>query len=131
MPRRRKRQATSLMFKATELAIAVPQVVRHRVTRMALARTLPTARDQREFRQMGLGKMAAFTESWNAMATQALRYNYVLVASFWRSWSTGKPTQFNGSQVHNAALAVLGKGIGPVHRRAVANAKRLARTRLR
>jgi hypothetical protein len=33
--------------------------------------------------------------------------------------------------LHDAALAVLGKGLAPVHRRAVANAKRLARTRLR
>ena len=131
MPRRRKRQATSLMIKATELAFAVPQVVAHRVTRMALAGTSPTAHDQREFRQMGAEKMAAFTESWNAMATHAFRANYVLAASFWRSWLTGKPPPFSGSQVHNAALGVLGKGIGPVHRRAVANAKRLARTRLR
>jgi hypothetical protein len=131
MPSRRKRQSTSLMIKATELAFAVPQVVVHRVTRMALGGTSPTARDQREFRQMGAEKMAAFAESWNAMATQAFRSNYVFATSFWRSWLTGKPSEIRGSQVHNAALGVLAKGIGPVHRRAVANAKRLARTRLR
>jgi hypothetical protein len=131
MPRRHKRQSTSLIVKATELAIAVPQVVAHRVTRMALAGTSPTARDQREFRQMGVEKMSAFAESWNAMATQALRANYVLATSFWQSWLSGKPTHFSGAQLHNAALGVLGKGIEPIHRRAVANAKRLARTRLR
>lgn len=131
MPPRRKRQSTTLMIKATELAFAVPQVVAHRVTRMALAGPSPTARDQREFRQMGAEKMAAFTESWNAMATQAFRANYVLATSFWRSWLTGRPVQLNSSHMHDAALGVLGKGIGPVHRRAVANAKRLARTRLR
>jgi hypothetical protein len=131
MPLRRKRHATSLMIKTTELAFAVPQVVAHRVTRMVLAGTSPTARDQREFRQMGAEKMAAFTEAWNAMATEALRANYLLATSFWRSWFFGKPAQIGGSQMHDAALGVLGKGIGPVHRRAVANAKRLARTRLR
>jgi hypothetical protein len=131
MPPRHKRQSASLIFKVTELAFAVPQVVAHRVTRMALAGTSPTARDQREFQQMGAEKMAAFTESWNAMATQAFRANYVLATSFWRSWLSGKPPQVSGSQLHNAALGVLGKGLGPVHRRAVANAKRLARTRLR
>jgi len=131
MPARHKRQSTSLIVKATELAVAVPQVVAHRVTRMALAGAPPTARDQREFRQMGTEKMAAFTESWNAMATQAFRANYVLATSFWRSWLSGRPSPFSGSQLHSAALGVLGKGLGPVHRRAVANAKRLARTRLR
>ena len=131
MPLRHKRQSTSVIVKATELAHAVPQVVAHRVTRMALAGTSPTTRDQREFRQMGAEKMAAFTESWNAMATQAFLANYLLATSFWRSWLAGKPSQFSGSLLHNAALGVLGKGLGPVHRRAVANAKRLARTRLR
>jgi hypothetical protein len=75
--------------------------------------------------------MMAFAESWNAMATQAFRTNSALATSIWRSWLTGKPSQISGSQMHNAALGVLGKGIGPVHRRAVANAKRLGRTRLR
>jgi hypothetical protein len=131
MPSRRRRKSSSLIVKATELAFAVPQVVAHRVTRMALAGTSPTARDQREFRQMGAEKVAAFTESWNAMATQAFRANYVLATSLWRSWLTGKPSQIRGSQLRNAAVGVLGKGISPVHRRAVANAKRLARTRFR
>ena len=131
MSSRRRRKSRSLNVKATELALAVPQVVAHRVTRMALAGTSPTARDQREFRQMGAEKMAAFTESWNAMATQAFRANYLLATSFWRSWLAGRPSQSSGSQLHNAALGVLGKGLGPVHRRAVANAKRLARIRLR
>jgi len=131
MSRRRKRQATSLMIKAAELAYAVPQVVAHRVTRMVLAGTSPTTRDQREFQQMGTEKMAAFAESWNAMAAQAVRANYMLATSFWQSWLAGKPTQISRSQMHNAVLGVLGKGIGPVHRRAVANAKRLGRTKLR
>lgn len=35
------------------------------------------------------------------------------------------------AQLQGAALAMLGKGIAPMHRKAVANAKRLARTKLR
>jgi hypothetical protein len=65
------------------------------------------------------------------MAAQAFRSNCVLGASFWRSWLSGKPTPVTGSQLHSAACDVLGKGLGPVHRRAVTNAKRLAKTRLR
>jgi hypothetical protein len=119
------------MVKAAELAFAAPQVVAHRVARMALAGISPTARDQREFRQMGSEKIVAFTESWHAMATQAFSANCILATAIWRSWMTGKPIQLSGSHIQNAALGVLGKGIGPVHRRAVANAKRLARTRIR
>ena len=127
----RNRKSKALMIKAAELAFAVPQVMAHRLTRMTLAGISPTARDQREFRQMGTEKMAAFAESWNAMAAQALLANYAVTASFWRSWLIGKPTPLTSSQLHNAALGVLGKGITPVRRRAVANAKRLARTRIR
>ena len=130
MPRRQKRKSSSLIMKSAELAFAVPQVVAHRVTRMALAGAPPTARDQREFRLMTSEKMTAFAESWNAMVIQASRANYALATSFWRSWMTGRPSEFRGSQLQNAAFGVLGKGIGPIHRRAVANAKRLARTSL-
>jgi hypothetical protein len=63
---------------------------------------------------MGAENVAAFTESWNAMATQAFRVNHAVASSFWQSWLTGKPSQFGVSQLHNAALGVLGKGIGPV-----------------
>jgi hypothetical protein len=35
------------------------------------------------------------------------------------------------AQLQHATLGILGKGLGPVHRKAVANAKRLARTKLR
>ncbi len=84
---------------------------------------------------MGVEKVAAFSESWNAMTIQAMRANYEVVASFWRSWWMvwlgGKASPLGPSQLRNAAYGVLNKGIGPVHRRAVANAKRLARTRLR
>jgi hypothetical protein len=131
MPSRHKRRSTPFIVKAAELAFAVPPVVAHRITRMALAGASPTARDRREFRNMSAEKVAAFTESWNAMAAQAFLSNYVLAASFWRSCLGGKPSPVTGSQMHDAACEVLTKGIGPVHRRAVANAKRLAKTRLR
>jgi hypothetical protein len=131
MPFYRKRKSRAFTVKAAELAVATPQVVAYRIARMALAGTSPTARDRREFRQMGVEKMAAFAESWNAMAIQTVRANYVLAASFGWAWLAGKRCPSTGSQLHNATLGVLDKGIGPIHRRAVANAKRLARTALR
>jgi hypothetical protein len=43
-----KRRSSDLLARqATELAMAVPQVMAHRLTRMALAGATPSARDRR------------------------------------------------------------------------------------
>lgn len=132
MPSRRMRKTTTLFAKAAELAFAVPQVVAHRVTRMAIASPDLSDRDRKEFQRMSAEKTAAFTESWNAMNRQAIRANHALAMSFFRSfWKGGPSANAVAAQMHSAALGVLGKGIAPVHRKAVANAKRLARTKLR
>ena len=120
------------MTEAAQLAFAVPQVVAHRVARMALASPVLSVRDRKEFQRMGTEKTAAFMESWNAMAVQALRANQALTMSFARSfWSSSLTAGAVATQLQSAALGVLGKGMAPVRRRAVANSKRLARTRLR
>ena len=136
MVTRKVRGTRSLATKAAELAWAVPQVVAHRVSRMALSGPKLSLRDRKEFERMVAEKNAAFGESWNAMATQAAVEHQQLAASFFRSLlavAKGKPPSAAGSaaQLHKAALGVLGKGFAPVHRKAVANAKRLARTKLR
>ena len=84
---------------------------------------------------MGAEKSMAFAESGNAMTVRTFRAYYELSVSFWRSywryWLSGKPSTFTSSQMRNAAFGILDKGISPVHRRAIANAKRLTRTGLR
>ena len=116
--------------------MAVPQVVAHRLTRMAMAGSTLSARDRKEFDLMLAEKNAAFTQAWQAMAMQSMRANQALAASLFSSaWSSalrGKmPTLSAAAQLQNAALGILNKGLAPVHRKAVANAKRLARTNLR
>ena len=133
---RRNRAAQSLATRAAELALAVPQVVAHRVTRMALSGPKLSPRDRKEFERIVAEKNSAFAESWNAMAAQAAVANQALAASFFRSFLTvsrGKrpPVAASAEEFHKAALGVLGKGFAPVHRKAMANAKRLARTKLR
>ena len=133
---RRSRASQSLATKAAELAFAVPQVVVYRVIRMALSSPKLSPRDRKGFERMVVEKNAAFSESWKATAAQAALANQALTASFYRSFFSvaggKKPTAIaTASQLHKAALGVLGKGLAPVHRKAVANAKRLARTRLR
>ncbi len=81
-------------------------------------------------------KGTAFQDAYKAMFEQSLRANQALVSSFlqsvWAPSAKGRPSAAKtASQLHGAALGVLGKGLGPVHRKAVANAKRLAKTRLR
>ncbi len=136
MPSRSTRKTKSIAIKAVELAVAVPQVVAHRVTRMAIAGQALSERDRREFEVMVAEKKTAFAEAWQAMAKQSLRSNQTLAASLLRSiWSPsprGKPTAGKvAAQLQSAALSVFGKGLAPVHRKATANAKRLARTKLR
>ncbi len=133
---RRSRAARSLALKAAELAQAVPQVVAHRVSRMALSGPTLSPRDRKEFERMFAEKNAAFGESWNAMAAQAALANQALAASFFKTFLAAargrKPSLPSATaQLHRAALGVLAKGFAPVHRKAVANAKRLRRTKLR
>jgi hypothetical protein len=137
MTTRRARPSRSLSAKTAELALAVPQVVAHRLLRMAHAGPNLSPRDRKEFARMIAEKNSAFGESWNAMALQTLQSHRAFATSLaLAAWTPpamrGRPAaQALATQLHLAALAVLGKGLAPVHRRAVANAKRLARTRLR
>lgn len=132
---RRRSTSKHMATQAAELAVAVPQVVAHRMLRMALAGGTPSARDRREFRLMGAEKMAAFQESWTAMWLEALRaqqqFSLSLLQPLWFPWAVAWPSRhLSAARLQRAALGVLGKGVAPVHRRAVANAKRLGRTRL-
>src|SRR4029078_9027399 len=67
-----RRSSLSLSAKTAELAFAVPQVVAHRLLRMAHAGPHLSARARKEFARMIAEKHSAFGESWNAMAVQSL-----------------------------------------------------------
>ena len=131
MPAAARRSAPAVMTQATEMALAVPQVVSHRMARMALAGPLPNASDRAEFHRMGAEKVEALQESWQAMAARAMQVQQTMAISLARSlWA---PPSFQGSgslqdmatQWHHSAWSVLHEGIAPLHRRAVANARRL------
>ena len=133
MATRRPRKTPPVARQAAELAVAVPQVIAHRLTRLALAGPAPSARDRREYQRMGAEKAAAFAESWNAMATQAFEANQTLALSFLRAfWSPASARSSAASatrQVGRAVTGIVQAGLAPVHRCAVANAKRLGRTK--
>jgi hypothetical protein len=136
MPARR-RSLHTLQAQAAELAWAVPQVVAHRLARIAGAGLKPTLRDRKEFARMVAEKHDAFGESWQAMAWQTLHAQQAFAAALARAAMTVPSLRRKSAahslaeQLQRSALAVAGKGLAPVHRRAVANAKRLGRTKLR
>ena len=132
----RKSKILSVTTQLAQLSVAVPQVVAHRVTRMAMAGTPMSERDRQEFQGMVDEKKTAFTQAFTAMAAQTLRANQTLAASMlgalWAPSRRKSPSPAAWAALwQDAALGVLAKGINPVHRKAVANAKRLAKTRLR
>jgi len=131
MVSRRSRKSMSLARKSAQLAIAVPQVMSHRLTRMAIAGSRPSIRDRKEFDLMRSEKTAAFMESWQAMTLRAVRAQQNFMFSWfkavWMPWLGQKMTPVSAmNQMQNAVLGIVTKGFAPVHRTAIANAKRLS-----
>lgn len=113
----KRRSSPRLARQATELAVAVPQVVAHRLTRMALAGPWPDARDRREFHTMGQEKVHAFWQSWFAMG-------WAMLEASQKAWLA----MLQGARVPMLDVQhVMARGMAPVHRKATANARRLAR----
>lgn len=133
----RSRPSAPLSVQAAELALAVPQVVAHRMTRLAISGPLPSARDRREFHRMGHEKLSAFSESVQAMVRQTChaqgQWAAATLPSIWFPWmpqaqgaASAAPARLLGDLAQ-----VLDHGLAPLHRRATANARRLGRTRLK
>jgi hypothetical protein len=101
---------------------------------MANAGATPSMRDQREFWLMGFEKVLAFNQSWIAMCAEAGRINQRVALSmlqaFWTPWMSAMPGLGSGAaRWQQAAFDIAHKGVAPIHRRAVANARRLSRSR--
>lgn len=119
------------------LSWAVPQVIAHRVGRMATAGASPSARDRKEFKQMGAEKVAAFYESWAAMGATTLKAQQSMWLQMMRGvviapWSAAaRPASLlpTPAAVTAHAMRVMSQGLAPVQRRASANAKRLGRVK--
>lgn len=135
MTRALHKTATRVSAKASELSVAAPQVVAHRMARMFSAGAVPNARDQREFMRMGTEKLEAFVESWGAMSAQAMQAQQQMALSLVQTlcnpwlWAAGpiEPLQQLHHQAQHSMLNLIEQGVDPLHRRAVANAKRLNR----
>lgn len=143
-----------LALKMGEMSMASAQVIAHRTSRMAAAGPKPNARDCAEFTRMGREKIEAVAESASAVATHAARSNTRLGTRAYRQMLAGNaalislaasrtPAQFFARQAKLAKVAArsaaatskysgssarLAKlALAPVHSRATANARRLAK----
>ena len=79
---------------------------------------------------MGSEKVAAFYESWTAMWVATVQASAALFFTPVLSWSAvpfALASRMSPARAHRTAMTILGSGVGPVHRRAVANARRLRR----
>jgi hypothetical protein len=136
MPNQLKRSTRKFASQATELAFATPQVVNKRVAQMLFAGPLPSADDRKEFKLMSDEKVEAFKESWAAMATEtvlaqqrlAIGMTTSMLKAAWFPWIASTSSDMFANQMGNATMGVLNKGMEPVRKRAVANARRLSRS---
>lgn len=130
MPPHSPQKAGKLARQSAELAFAAPQVIAHRVSRMWMAGTAPSARDQHEFYTMGTEKIWAFYEAWQAMTYEMGRNNMYFMMKLMNPWECCKASGvFHPFIMQDMMLGVMNKGMTPVRKRAVANAKRLAKSK--
>ena len=124
---KRRPRFTATTVKLAELAFAAPQVISHRLTRMALVGPTPSARDRKEFAGMVMEKQAAAAQAWMGMFAEGVRFQQ----QFALSLLTFASPQQHATRAKTAVSRIASTGLAPIHRKAVANAKRLARTKLR
>lgn len=137
-----------------EMLLASAQVIAHRTGRMALAGPLPSARDRREFALMGSEKVEAAMQSALAMGgssttvglqaglrvwagLQAVaQASLAVAASRTPQQAAERQAALAGAigsaagamtELGSAGVRIASGGLRPIHARATANARRLAR----
>ena len=145
---------TDMAWKIGEMSMASAQVIAHRTARMAAAGPIPSARDRNEFTRMGQEKVDAAGESARAMMTHLTTANLALGARMFSQMmaattafaslaASRTPTQFvtrqaklakamarsgtTATELSRSTARMAKRGLKPIHMRASANARRLAK----
>ena len=120
--RRTSKTSKTAAAKFVDISLAAPQVVAHRVARMANSGPVLSERDRKEFTGMVAEKQVAFSQSWMIMSTEMFKLQQqMLVACMRNPWTWGW-------NLPSATERVLAKGMEPVRSKAVSNARRLNKT---
>lgn len=112
--------------------MATPQVMAHRLTRLARSGGQPSAADQREWFGMFNEKWVAFNQSWAAMYTLAVSQQHRLFRQLLAGAGRGplgvaRALQHSSAEVSADVTRMLHSGLAPIHAKAMANARRLSR----
>jgi len=110
----------TLGIKTMQMSTAAAQVIAIRGARMAAAGLNPSAADRRENVRMVTEKMDAFTRAGQALASGAAPLMMGLAAQALR-------TGFDAATASTAAARLAHRTLAPVHGKATANARRLAK----
>ena len=115
-------------MKMWEVGVTAPIVIGYRLAGMAQAGSHPKARDRREVTRMGQEKLDAWYEAARASGQRLFEANMALTGLFWRQvWAAPfSPASF-ASRLAGLSSGLLSDSLTPVHRRVVANRRRLAR----
>ena len=132
MKKRPHSSASRVASRLAQLSSDVPQVVAHRVSRMATSGPVPSARDQREFTGMVMEKPMAFAHSYMNMWMAGLQVQQTFWASLSRAmlqppWLSLRTHADAFHRAGQGGWFVLDRGIGPIQRQAASNARRLNR----
>jgi hypothetical protein len=149
---------TQVAIKSAEMLFSSGQVIASRTGQMARAGANPSARDRREMILMGSEKAKAATQSGLAFATRLKSANLQLIGRAWQQWfaSLGAMNALMTSRSVGEALArqnrlfntlsrsgrtharissdtarLASAALKPVHSASTANARRLARVKVR
>ena len=117
-------------MKLWEVGATAPLVIGYRLMGMAPPGTPPTARQQRELTRMGQEKVDAWSEGMLATGQRIFEANLALTGVFWRQVWAGafSPGAFTAT-VARLGPQLLTDSLRPVHRRVMANNRRLSRRR--
>ncbi len=113
-----------------EIGAVAPVVIGYRLAGMARAGSEPSAKDRRELTRMGQEKADAWHEASLATGRRLFEANLAFAGLFWRQALGGAftPAAYTG-WLARLGPGMLTAGLTPVHRRVVANNRRLARSR--
>ena len=136
MSKHRKLNTPRLLSQLSSLSITTPQVIAHRVSRMASASPVLSARDRREFTGMVVEKQVAFARSVQNMRLAGAKVNQELLVAWSRAmiqpqWLKPAAGSRLARQVNQSGLSVLSEALAPIERKASANARRLSRRKKR
>ncbi|PID60557.1 MAG: hypothetical protein CSB44_10010 [Gammaproteobacteria bacterium] len=130
MPRKSSR---SIPVQSLELALSAPVVIAARLGQFAAAGLAPAPADVREAGLMWVEKFGAMQESMLAMNIELSKCQQTLWRLYWRSLLEPQVAmtlaQRSSLELQRGLERSMSAGLAPVHRRAVANAKRLGKAR--